>query len=108
MKKFAVYQSYVPNFGLSPKAEGRYRLVARCKTNLVEDNTILEFAFETTNTIDENWFEVASDCFGYTDVCASRSTSVGDIVQIEDEAGTRNYLCDSVGWKLIEQPIALG
>jgi len=35
MKQFAVYQSYVPNFGLSPKAEGPYRpiIVAPSKIN---------------------------------------------------------------------------
>lgn len=55
------------------------------------DDQILEKIWESTNTIDHPWFERFS---GQVIGGPHRSTSVGDIVVINDEP----HVCVSIGW----------
>jgi hypothetical protein len=106
MKRFSVYQSCMPNFGLDAITDGGvFQLVARGQIDGL-DVSICERAFEATNSIDEPWFAVAGERYGLTDVVQARSTSVGDVVKIEDETGARYFICDMVGWRLLDKPIA--
>jgi hypothetical protein len=111
MATFAVYQSLTPTFGL-PETTGLvdaavYDVVARGTVDGMTDEQICERAFRATNSIDDAWYEVAEQ-FGLSDVKEARSTSVGDLVRIEDESGARFYQCAAVGWVRHHGPVSTG
>jgi len=63
----------------------------------LSDNKKLEIAFEKTNNIDCAWWENKEVEKAFkSGVC--RSTSVGDVVRIED----KKYMCIPNGWKKID------
>lgn len=63
----------------------------------LSDNKKLEMAFEKTNNIDCAWWENKEVEKAFKGgVC--RSTSVGDVVRIED----KKYMCIPNGWKKID------
>lgn len=80
-----VYHAVDPTFGMTEKKfPDGYELVAKVQA------TDLEKAFELTNHIDCEWW----DNEGVELVKKSRSTSVGDVVQMGEEL----FLCANVGW----------
>jgi hypothetical protein len=87
-----VYHAIKPTFGLPNLAENKfpedYELVAKVDTNSVEK------AYELTNHIDCEWWENE----GVELVKQSRSTSVGDVIEIEGKL----HRCEMMGWKEIQ------
>lgn len=80
-----VYHATNPTFGTTPQDfPDSYELVA-----VVECENLGE-VFEKTNHIDRPWFE--ND--GVICVKESRSTSVGDVVELDG----KRYLCAPCGW----------
>lgn len=118
MAIFTVLHNALSNFSPRAIGGGVYAIVAHGPSDrgaadslapsTKTDSQICEFAFEATNHIKDGWHEVGADRFGLIVVDRDpRSTSVGDIVRIEDTNGLRYYVCDAVGWKKIEQAPAL-
>lgn len=54
--------------------------------------------FRLTNSIDTAWYENPEV---RALVGPTRSTSVGDVVVLSDETGSRAFRCDPVGWAQI-------
>jgi hypothetical protein len=75
-----------PSFGFKEHSfPQEYELVAEVDTDK------LEVAFELTNTIHCAWWE--ND--GVTAMKQTRSTSVGDVVEIDG----KHWRCEMMGWK---------
>jgi hypothetical protein len=104
MKTFCVLQAINPTFtdNESLIIEQEFERVARGEApDETADTVICEYAFRATNSIDELWSDVAAAQFGLKDVVRSRSTSVGDVVRVMHNGESRDYLCQSFGWKLV-------
>lgn len=70
-----------------------------CKPDWTQED-FLEYAFEKTNNIGQSWWD--NECVEVHK--KARSTSVGDLVVLEDEAGaTEAYTCHPVGWAKLKQ-----
>lgn len=86
-----VWHAKTPTFGLSEQNfPTDYELVAEVPS----DN--LEVIFERTNTIECPWWE-NEGVFAIAKKIPCRSTSVGDVVIMNDE----KWLCGALGWKLL-------
>ena len=98
MKKCKVYHAKIPTFGFGPTPEWpkAYNKVVEMKAECREDEVCADYAFHVTNSIDEPWFE-KTYAFEWVKEGLLRSTSVGDVVTVNDVP----YLCDSVGWTKI-------
>jgi hypothetical protein len=71
----------------------KFKKVAEVEDGTTNKNAMLNIAFRDTNHIDESWTE-NSNVTAFGDVNRLRSTSVGDLVEID---GTF-VMCDVVGW----------
>jgi hypothetical protein len=88
--KALVYHATNPTFGLTEKKfPDDYELVAKVDT--ISPDT----AYELTNHIDIEWW----DNNGVELVKKSRSTSMGDVIEIDGKA----YLCEAIGWKALTE-----
>jgi len=107
--RFAVCHAITPTFGLtslgSPDA---FRVVARGELTGVTDLEACNHAWLATNTIERPWYGPRAQGFGLTNVVPARSTSVGDLVKVEDEKGERVYQAVMVGWEPYSGPLELG
>jgi len=95
MTTATVYHAMNPNFGMGaplPLDAAHYRVVAILQTASLEE------AFRLTNSIDAAWYENPEV---RALVGPTRSTSVGDVVVLSDETGSRAFRCDLVGWAQI-------
>lgn len=85
-----VYHAKYPTFGMTEqKFPDDYELVAKV------DTISPDKAFELTNHIDCEWWENE----GVELVKKSRSTCIGDVVEIDGKA----YLCAAIGWKALTE-----
>ena len=117
MALFTVLHDTAPTFGLGNNENSLFTVVAYGspdplgETDMAKtiseksDLEVCEIAFHATNSIDVPWFEVGPERYGLFGCVQARSTSVGDIVSIEDPNGERFYRCDNLGWtKLDSKP----
>lgn len=81
-----VYHASYPTYGMTEqKFPNEYELVAEVDTDNIDK------AFELTNHIHCEWWENE----GVKLVKKSRSTSVGDVIEINREW----FVCENVGWR---------
>lgn len=71
----------------------KFKKVAEVEADTNNRNAMLNIAFRDTNHIDWNWTE-NGNVTAYGDVTRLRSTSVGDLVEIDGVF----VMCDMVGW----------
>lgn len=96
MTTATVYHAMNPHFGFgapAPFDAANYRPVAILQTASLGE------VFRLTNSIDEPWYENPTGVRALVGPC--RSTSVGDVVVLSDETGSRAFRCDPVGWAQI-------
>jgi hypothetical protein len=91
--KFKIWHANNPTFGFGeqPKFPEEYT-----KVSLVEADSVAD-TFRITNHIDSDWRMNDEVIESYKD--RVRSTSIGDIVEDEDDDF---YLCASVGWEKMD------
>ena len=95
MTTATVYHAREPNFGFgapAPFDAAHYRPVAILQTASLGE------AFRLTNSIDAAWYENPEV---RALVGPARSTSVGDVVVLSNETGSRAFRCVNAGWAQI-------
>lgn len=87
--KTKVFHQKQPTFGMTTQLfPDDYELVAE-----LDEECTLEAAFRYTNTIDCPWWDYEG-VLGMIVHKRTRSTSVGDVVEVAGKA----YLCENAGW----------
>ncbi len=104
--KAKLYHDKNPNlgWGAMPKFPDGFALVAELELSAIDPHDALEELFAATNHIENNWTKNPQIKKLYSlpiphDATRQRSTSVGDVVELED--GTI-WFCDKNSWKQLE------
>jgi hypothetical protein len=71
----------------------KFKKVAEVEDDTTNKNAMLNIAYRDTNHIDESWTE-NSNVVAFGDVNRLRSTSVGDLVEIDGVYA----MCIDIGW----------
>lgn len=72
----------------------KFKKVADLEDDTTRVTVILNTAFRDTNHIDWNWADNATVLMTYGDINRLRSTSVGDLVEVEGKF----FMCVDIGW----------